>query len=52
MFTTLQIKKITRKKPVGKINQQRLEIGYQMTPGSVVVVVMCGFDLWDALANM
>jgi hypothetical protein len=47
MFTTLQIKKRTRKKPAGKTNQQGLDTSHQMTLGSVleVVVVMSGFDL-------
>ena len=50
MFTTLQIRKRTRKKLAGKTNQQGLETGYQMTPGSVVVVVMSGFYLcWTQL---
>jgi hypothetical protein len=33
MFTIIQIKNITRKKPAGKTNQQGLETGYQMTKG-------------------
>ena len=33
MFTILQIRKRTKKKPVGKTNQQGLETGYQMTKG-------------------
>ena len=51
MFTTLHIRKRTRKKPVGKTNQQGLETGYQMTPSAVVVlVVMSGFDMcWTQL---
>jgi hypothetical protein len=43
MFTTLQIRKRTRKKPTSKTNQQGLETGYRMTLGSVVV--MSGFDM-------
>jgi hypothetical protein len=33
MFTILQIKKSTRKKPAGKTNQQGLETSYQMIKG-------------------
>ena len=33
MFTILQIRKSTRKKPIGKTNQQGLETGYQMPKG-------------------
>jgi len=33
MFSILQIRKRTRKKPGGKTNQQGLETGYQMTKG-------------------
>ena len=33
MFTILQIRKRTKKKPAGKTNQQGQENGYQMTKG-------------------